>query len=112
MIYTVTCGFLIILWITINQPTFNRYPEKLKAEIFYLSATILLSLIMGMRSIDVGTDTSSYYSHYNIIKNTTKFDLVKLHNSLDFEYGYILYMKFISLIFKEYIYFQIISSFN
>lgn len=93
-----------------NQRPFNKYPEKLKIKIFFLSATLFLSLLMGVRSIDVGTDTCSYYNHYNIISYGNNFDLVKLHHSLDFEYGYIIYMKVVSLIFKDYVFFQIISS--
>lgn len=66
---------------------------------------------MGLRGLEVGVDTRNYFEHFKIVSNASNFNFNKLHRSLDIEYGFIGYLRFISLFSKSYIICQLLTSF-
>lgn len=55
---------------------------------YFIFITILLSLFIGLRGIDVGSDTATYFYHFSNLKNTSYKDIVLRYNS-DFFFYYI-----------------------
>lgn len=110
MVYLLILLFSYVLWFLIFELKYYKINENSKKLLFLLPITILCIWVMGFRGLHVGVDTSNYYRIYNYIAHYPNFNLLYLSKTLDVEWGFVLYCKFISLIFNDYIYFQVINA--
>lgn len=99
------------MWIRLNYFPLPQYTYKLNKQILFVVATIFFGLIMGLRDVSVGTDTVNYVAQFNTVCRTQRFDIIGLNRRLDIEYGYILYLKLISLLSHSPTVYLLITSF-
>ncbi len=67
--------------------------NKFTRKIFFLLMLVELGLIMGMRSVNVGEDTISYYNIYLLSESAGSIASLSF---LDIEYGYLLLNRVLS----------------
>lgn len=111
-IYNIVFIFLIIaafteaiLWYRNSSQTCNltntsisiRRSKARKAKIFLFVEMLALCLISALRSSSVGTDMVTYIPRYEIIANSTWKELKALADSWNFEFGFVLFCKFVAL---------------
>lgn len=111
-IYNIVFIFLIIaaiteaiFWYRNSSQTCNltntsisiRRSKARKAKIFLFVEMLALCLISALRASSVGTDMSTYIPRYEIIANSTWKELKTLADSWDYEFGFVLFCKFVSL---------------
>lgn len=86
-------SLIIYLYIYIHSKNKN----KLKIILIFL-IVMQFTLIQGLRSFEIGSDTSKYIQYYEYIKNGdfTFFELL-LNPPLNFEFGYLAFMKICAL---------------
>lgn len=72
-----------------------KYTDKSKF-IFCISVFALFALIQGLRANDVGTDTAKYIKYFNM-NNNISFSQVLTKESLNFEVGFGMLLKIISI---------------
>ena len=90
---------------------YNNQTLKLRNTKAYLYVCFfILFLISSFRSLDVGIDTSQYYNHFNIISNTSIFDIISRYRFASMEIGYNLLCKFCFLIIPNYFFLQLVVS--
>ena len=97
-------GFVIFL--TNIKASFNT-----KKTVFLTLSFLTLALIMGLRAVNVGLDTNAYKIKFDIISEKSFGDLFSGFYYEGIEIGYVLLMKFVSLIGGNYLMFQILTSF-
>lgn len=84
---------------------------KLKNKKFFLFLSFMvLIFISGFRSLEVGVDTLNYYKHFNIILNSSFFDICTSFKYYSIEIGYNIVAKICSLIVPNYLFFQFVVS--
>lgn len=104
-----TVYFIQVLTILFFALLLNQKIKVEKRILFYVFL-FSLSLVMGFRSLQVGTDTPNYMY---VFKDVAQVDLLKLHlhdiykEELPFAY----LMKFCSYIINHYFFFQVVVSF-
>ena len=75
-----------------NNKIINLLLNLIVIQLFFISA---------FRSVNVGIDLQRYIPRYNLIADTKWSNIFGLRNVVDFEYGYIIYNKIISVIFNN-----------
>ena len=94
-----------VLWYRNSLQTCNltntsisiRRSKARKAKIFLFAEMFALCLISALRASSVGTDMATYIPRYEIIANSTWKELKALADSWNFEFGFVLFCKFVSL---------------
>lgn len=83
---------------------------RVEKRIFFYVLLFSLSLVMGFRSLQVGTDTPNYM---DVFKDVARVDLLKLHlhDTYKEELPFAYLMKFCSYIINDYFFFQVVVSF-
>ena len=79
--------FSLLIW----KVVYNKISDKKKARTIVCSCiTIQFILIQGLRSFEIGTDTSTYVSYYNDVLNNKNlsFSYFVLGDYSSFEIGY------------------------
>ncbi len=89
-IYCLTLGIIVILQVIFRKYHYNN---------FYISilCAIILIGISAFRSVNVGNDLHVYLRRFACIAETEWQDLWNLRDIVDFEFGYILFCKILSL---------------
>jgi hypothetical protein len=105
MVYLLTVLFIIILYVFLDKTTLKK---SLKKNIFFVITFLLLFLISGFRSFNVGTDTMQYVNSYSFYSNYG-FDVVRFGQI--YEPGFMLLMILASKISGSARFFLLITSF-
>ena len=80
-------------------------------SIYLLTWFLLATVVMGFRSIRVGTDTLSYANHFNVISSTSWSAIFRNLRFLRYnglEFGYVCLAKLCSLVINDYAFFQLV----
>ena len=108
---------LIVIYVAISIVTYvfskaqNPLVSKQVKQFYLNSIFLLLSLIMGLRGVSVGTDTESYQQIFHrIASSPVSLDDIGFFND-SIEIGFLLYTKVLSLICNDYQFFLLISAF-
>jgi transmembrane protein EpsG len=101
-IFNLISIFIYLSFFSLLKKTIHVIPNQ-KDKNIKLLITIGLQLffISAFRAKDVGIDLQRYIPRYNLIASTEWKDIFSLRHVVDFEYGYILYNKVISTLFKN-----------
>lgn len=110
--YNILVAFIVISIIIFCIVQKYSYHAANQVKLCYLDILfILLALIMGLRSISVGVDTINYKDIFTNIAITPLNRLLQINPiTNDIEIGFILYAKFISIIWSNYHFFLLISA--
>ena len=105
-IYISILVFIIVLQIILKKTKLANI-----RALFVGIVSLVLILFSALRSVDVGQDTSVYVERFKIISESSWKQLVDLKDVVDFEIGYIIFNKVISIISaNEHIFLLIVSS--
>lgn len=110
MVYFFILIFSIIWWYIVFYISPFTLKSKDKNLLFIIPVTFIFWLVMGFRGINVGIDTKSYYRIFNYISDYPFFNIPYLSETLDVEYGFVVYCKLLSLICKDYLLYQAVTS--
>lgn len=92
-IYIICLLIIILLYILL----FKIIKTKYSREIFCIAVFVMFSLIQGLRSYQVGSDTKNYVKFYGLVKNMSIKEVL-LQSDWVIEPGYGMLMKLCSLI--------------
>ncbi len=80
-------------------------------SVYLITWFLLATVIMGLRSVNVGTDTLSYSNHFNDISSarwSTIFSNLHFLRYNSLEIGYVCLAKICSMVVNDYIFFQFV----
>ena len=97
----------LVSWVIVCGIICFRYDKNYNVRFLVLSALCLVA-IMGLRSLSVGVDTSTYSEYYYSVSNLSMKDIVSSFYTQSMEVGYCIFIKICSLIVKDYFFFQIV----
>ncbi len=72
--------------------------KRNRAYVLLLAEMFTLCVISALRASSVGTDMSTYIPRYEVIANSTWNELKTLADTWNFEFGFVIFCKLISLI--------------
>lgn len=95
----------ILLFLNEQRSINNKKLYKLKiynySDLLIIIITIQLFFISSLRSRQIGIDLKRYIPRFYLIARTEWGSMFSLRHKVDFEYGYILYNKIISIFFNH-----------
>lgn len=95
-IFNLVSVLIYTIILLVPKKVFNKkYNDNFNFLIIII--TIQLFFISAFRSVNVGTDLKRYIPRYKMIAETDFSHIFELRHTVDFEYGYILYNKVISI---------------
>ena len=102
---------MIYIWLTIFLLIFAIILNNSKRKnVFIFISFSLMALIMGLRSVNVGVDTLTYYESFYLIAKTPWHVLLKSYYFEGLEIGYVILVKICTFFFNSYYSFQFVFS--
>lgn len=86
----------------------NRVHINTQKKLFLFFVFMLSTVIMGLRDVSVGVDTSAYKEKFEIIAHTSMLEIISNFYTSSLEIGYVLFMKICSLVVDNYFFFQMV----
>lgn len=96
--------------IRINEISESNKNKNKNIKLFIYIIAIQLFVISAFRSVNVGIDLTRYLPRYQLIGNTDWGKIFELRHIVDFEYGYILLNKIISIFYNNEQFFLVVTS--
>jgi hypothetical protein len=109
MIYAIVfCACLYPLLLLRKRLCQTDLQEKRRSNIsVYIYITIILCLFVGLRGINVGSDTATYYYHFQNLKNESFISMIEKYKT---DVGFYLITMVLAKILKNYNVYLILTS--
>lgn len=107
MVYVTIVIWMLVLGFLTHKSMFH-FSDSVQKSVFTFGVLSLCAVVMGLRNVTVGVDTSSYKEIFDLVSDTSTTKLLQGYYFQSIEIGYILLMKISSIWMDNYYFFQII----